>query len=266
MGKSGMVEPATYSSLDGVVAIVTGGARGIGAATVRALHRSGAAVVFGDLLVEEGRALAEELGERAYFQRQDVSVEGDWADIVRQAVDLGPLRVLVNNAGILIQATVTDTTEAQFMRCVQVNQLGVFLGMRSCFPSMKEAGGGSIVNVSSIDGLQSMNSLVAYSATKWAIRGMTKAAAIEMGAHGVRVNSVHPGGIYTTMHASELLSVEEAGSFYRDSALPRVGMPEEIANMICFLASDQASFSTGAEFICDGGSSAGKVNPIAPQL
>ncbi len=261
-----MIQSATYDSLRGVVAIVTGGARGIGEATVRALHGSGAVVVIGDLLVDAGQALADELGERVHFQPQDVTRQNDWDAIVDLAESLGPVAVLVNNAATLIQATVVDTTEEQFMQCVRVNQLGVLLGMQSVFPAMKDSGGGSIINVSSIDGLLSMNSLVAYSATKWAVRGMTKAAAIEMGRYGIRVNSVHPGGVYTTMHASDLISVEEASSFYQDAALPRVGMPAEIANMICFLASDQASYSTGAEFIADGGSSAGKVNPTAPQL
>lgn len=248
------------------VAIVTGGARGIGAATVRLLAERGAKVIIGDLLEAEGEAMAAELGERATFQKMDVSVQQDWANVVRVADEWGQLAVLVNNAGVLLQATVVDTTEEQFTACFRVNQLGVFLGMRAVFPSLKQAGGGSIINVSSIDGLLSMNSLVAYSAAKWAVRGMTKAAAIEMGKYGIRVNSVHPGGIYTQMHASDLISVEEAGQFYQDSALPRVGMPEEIARMIAFLASDEASFSTGAEFIADGGTSAGKVNRVAPQL
>ena len=253
-------------TFDNHVAIVTGGARGIGEATVRLLVERGARVVIGDLLEEEGRLLASELGERVDFQKMDVSLQADWDSAVSRAQELGPLNILVNNAGALVQATVMDTSEEQFMTCFRVNQLGVFLGMRAVFPSLKAAGGGSIVNVSSIDGLLSMNSLVAYSATKWAVRGMTKAAAIEMGQYGIRVNSVHPGGIYTHMHASDLISVEEANQFYTDSALPRVGQPEEIACMIAFLASDEASFSTGAEFIADGGTSAGKVNPSAPQL
>lgn len=253
-------------SYENKVAIVTGGSRGIGAATVRLLAERGAKVVIADVLEEAGQSLAEELGDRAIFRKVDVSEQGDWEALVSAATDFGVLSVLVNNAAILIQATVMDMTEEQFVSSFRVNQLGVFLGMRAVFPALKAAGGGSIVNVSSIDGLLSMNSLTAYSATKWAVRGMTKAAAIEMGKFGIRVNSVHPGGVYTPMHASELISVEEASTFYADSALPRVGMPEEIARMIAFVASDESSFSTGAEFIADGGTSAGKLNPIAPQL
>ncbi len=260
------VTSTKYDSLRGSIAIVTGGARGIGEATVRALHHSGAVVLIADVLEKEGAALAETLGAGVHYCQHDVTREADWENTVERAGELGPVSVLVNNAAVLHQATVVDTTQAQFMHSVQINQLGVFLGMRAVFPAMKAAGGGSIVNVSSIDGLTSMNGLVAYSATKWAVRGMTKAAAIEMGKHGIRVNSLHPGGIYTKMHASDLISVEEADTFYKDVALPRVGMPEEIANMICFLASDQSSFSTGAEFIADGGSSAGRINETAPQL
>ncbi len=248
------------------VAIVTGGARGIGEATARLLVEREARVVIADVLEPEGTALAAELGDRAIFRKMDVGVQSDWEETVRVARDFGVLSVLVNNAAILIQANILEMSEEQFVSSFRVNQLGVFLGMRAVFPALKEAGGGAIVNVSSIDGLQSMNSLTAYSATKWAVRGMTKAAAIEMGKYGIRVNSVHPGGIYTPMHASELISVEEASSFYMDSALSRVGMPEEIARMIAFVASEEASFSTGAEFIADGGTSAGKFNRIAPQL
>ena len=253
-------------SYEDKVAIITGGSRGIGEATARLLVERGARVVIADVLEDEGRSLAAELGDRALFQKLDVSVQSEWEETLRAACDLGVLSVLVNNAAILIQATVLDMTEEQFVASFRVNQLGVFLGMRAAFPALKQAGGGSIVNVSSIDGLQSMNSLTAYSATKWAVRGMTKAAAIEMGKYGIRVNSVHPGGIYTPMHASDLISVEEAGTFYADSALPRVGMPDEVARMIAFVASDESSFSTGSEFITDGGTSAGKLNRIAPQL
>ena len=152
------------------------------------------------------------------------------------------------------------------MKIVAVNQLGVFLGMQSVFESLKANGGGSIINVSSLDGLQSKNSLAAYSSTKWAVRGMTKTAALEMGQYGIRVNSVHPGGIYTAMHGSDFISEEEASNFYQTHAIPRVGRPKEVAALTAFLASDEATYSTGSEFVADGGWSAGLVNTSLPQL
>jgi len=252
--------------LAGKVAIVTGGARGMGEATVRLLVEEGAKVLIGDVLDEPGQALANELGDGTRYTRLDVSKKADWEAAVVLARQLGPLSVLVNNAAIIFQKTIVDTTEDDFMRIVSVNQLGVFLGMQAVFPSLKANGGGSIINVSSIDGLQSKNSLVAYSSTKWAVRGMTKAAAMEMGQFNIRVNSVHPGGIYTSMHGSEFMSVQDANKFYQNHAIPRVGLPREVAALTAFLASDEATYSTGAEFIADGGWSAGLVNDSLPQL
>jgi 3alpha(or 20beta)-hydroxysteroid dehydrogenase len=252
--------------LEGKVAIVTGGARGMGEATVRLLVEEGAKVLIADILDEPGQALAEELGDRSRYKRLDVAKKADWEAAVVAARQLGPLSVLVNNAAIIIQKTIVDTTEEDFQRIVSINQLGVFLGMQAVFSSLKANGGGSIINVSSIDGLQSKNSLVAYSSTKWAVRGMTKAAAMEMGKFNIRVNSVHPGGIYTAMHGSQFMSLEDANKFYQSHAIPRVGLPREVAALTAFLASDEATYSTGAEFIADGGWSAGLVNDALPQL
>lgn len=252
--------------LTGKVAIVTGGARGMGEATVRLLVEEGARVLIGDVLDEPGRALADELGQDACYVHLDVTSKNDWEAAVSRAAELGPLSVLVNNAAIIFQKTIMDTTEDDFMKIVSVNQLGVFLGMQSVFASLKSNGGGSIINVSSIDGLQSKNSLVAYSSTKWAVRGMTKAAAMEMGKFNIRVNSVHPGGIFTAMHGSDFMSQEDANQFYAHHAIPRVGLPREVAALSAFLASDEATYSTGAEFIADGGWSAGLVNDSLPQL
>jgi 3alpha(or 20beta)-hydroxysteroid dehydrogenase len=252
--------------LAGKVAIVTGGARGMGEATVRLMVEEGAKVLIGDVLDAEGQQLADALGDCTRYTRLDVSKKSDWTAAVKLAAELGPLTVLVNNAAILLQKTIMDTTEDDFMRIVSINQLGVFLGMQSVFSSLKANGGGSIINVSSIDGLQSKNSLAAYSGTKWAVRGMTKAAAMEMGKFNIRVNSVHPGGIYTAMHGSQFMSVEDADKFYQQHALPRVGLPREVAALTAFLASDEATYSTGAEFIADGGWSAGLVNEALPQL
>jgi 3alpha(or 20beta)-hydroxysteroid dehydrogenase len=252
--------------LTGKVAIVTGGARGMGEATVRLLIEEGARVLIGDVLDEPGQALADELGADARYVHLDVTSKSDWTAAVTSAAEMGALSVLVNNAAIIFQKTIMDTTEEDFMKIVSVNQLGVFLGMQSVFESLKANGGGSIINVSSIDGLQSKNSLVAYSSTKWAVRGMTKAAAMEMGKFKIRVNSVHPGGIFTAMHGSEFMSQEDADSFYKNHAIPRVGLPREVAALSAFLASDEATYSTGAEFIADGGWSAGLVNDSLPQL
>ncbi len=252
--------------LDGKVAIVTGGSRGMGEATVRIMVDEGAKVLIGDVLDEPGEALAKELGDAVDFVHMDVTQKADWDKAVTAAQALGPLSVLVNNAAIVMQKTIMDTTEEDFMRVVSINQFGVFLGMQAVFPSLKENGGGSIINVSSIDGLQSKNSLTAYSSTKWAVRGLTKAAALEMGKHNIRVNSVHPGGIFTAMHHNDLMTQKEADGFYRHHALPRVGLPEEVAAVTAFLASDEASYSTGSEFIADGGWNAGMVNEAMPQL
>jgi 3alpha(or 20beta)-hydroxysteroid dehydrogenase len=252
--------------LAGKVAIVTGGARGMGEATVRLLLEEGARVLIGDVLDEPGQALANALGEDVIYTHLDVSQKSDWEAAVKKTEQLGPLTVLVNNAAILFQKTIMDTSEEDFLKIVSVNQLGVFLGMQSVFPNLKANGGGSIINVSSVDGLQSKNSLVAYSSTKWAVRGMTKAAALEMGKFNIRVNSVHPGGIYTSMHGAEFMTQEDANQFYQHHALPRVGMPREVAALTAFLASDEATYSTGAEFIADGGWSAGLVNDALPQL
>jgi len=252
--------------LAGKVAIVTGGARGMGEATVRLMVEEGARVLIGDLLDEPGQALADELGDSTAYTHMDVASKGDWDTAIRLAGQMGPLSILVNNAAIVLQKNILETTEEDFMRVVRINQLGVFLGMQAAFPSLKANGGGSIVNVSSIDGLQSKNSLTAYSASKWAVRGMTKAAALEMGKYNIRVNSVHPGGIYTAMHGSDFMSREDADRFYQNHALPRVGLPREVAALTAFLASDEATYSTGAEFIADGGWSAGLVNDALPQL
>lgn len=254
------------SRLSGKVAIVTGGARGMGEATVRLLVENGAKVVIGDVLDDLGQALATELGDEAIFVHMDVTKKADWQQAIKASESLGPLNVLVNNAAILIHKTIMDTSEEEFMKVVQVNQLGVFLGMQSVFESMKANGGGSIINVSSIDGMQSKNSLIAYSSTKWAVRGMTKSAALEMGKYGIRVNSVHPGGVYTAMHGSDFITVEQANESYKAQALPRVGLPKEIAAVTIFLASDEATFSTGSEFIADGGWNAGLIHESLPQL
>ena len=236
--------------LQGKVAIVTGGARGMGEATVRIMVEEGAKVLIGDLLEAEGQALAQELGDSAAFMRMDVTNKADWEAAVAAARELGPLSVLVNNAAIVMQKTILDTTEEDFMNITRINQLSVFLGMQSVFESLKENGGGSIINISSIDGLQSKNSLTAYSGTKWAVRGMTKTAAVEFARKGIRVNSIHPGLIETPM-AAEVGPGQER--LIKRTPLGRSADAREVANMALFLASDESSYSTGSEFLIDGG-------------
>lgn len=244
--------------LDGKVAIVTGGARGMGEATVRLFVEHGAKVVIGDILDEAGEALATELGDSAVFVHQDVSSEEDWVKAVDAAQALGPLNVLVNNAAIMNLASITDTTAEFYTQTFKVNQLGTFLGVRSVIEPMKAAGGGSIINISSIEGLHSAAGLAAYSSTKWAVRGLTKCAAIELGQYGIRVNSVHPGGIFTEMGGAGLISEDDINkAIYSNFPIPRVGQPQEVAYVTLFLATDEASYSTGSEFIADGGWFAG---------
>lgn len=253
------------SRLDGKVAIVTGGASGMGEATARLFAEHGAKVVIGDVQEKLGQALAEELGEKTVFVPMDVSKEGDWATAVAKAEELGPLNVLVNNAAIVLMQSITDTTPEDYLRVINVNQLGTFMGIRAAIAPMKAAGGGSIINISSIDGLHSSAGLSAYSSTKWAMRGLTKSAAIELGQYGIRVNSVHPGGIYTEMGGARFSTEEELNkTFYAAFPIPRVGQPKEVAYVSLFLASDEATYSTGSEFVADVGWFAGMRRPGMP--
>lgn len=251
--------------LENKVALVTGGARGLGAAAVRMMVKEGARVVFGDVLDADGEALQEELGDSAVFVHMDVTEQSDWNAAIERAEKFGPLNVLVNNAAVVHMAALTETTDEDYMRVFKINQFGTFIGIRSVIEPMKRAGSGSIINVSSIDGLHSAAGLSAYSSTKWAVRGLTKNAAIELGQYGIRVNSVHPGGMYTAMGGSEFASVEDLNeSTYSRFPIPRVGMPEEVAQLILFLATDEASYSTGSEFVADGGWFTGMRNPSMP--
>jgi 3alpha(or 20beta)-hydroxysteroid dehydrogenase len=243
--------------LDGKIAIVTGAARGQGEAEARLFAQEGARVIVGDVLDAEGRAVAAELGDAASFVHMDVSREEDWARAVRTAEDrYGPVSVLVNNAAITGgYRAIEDCPLENFMQVVAVNQAGTFLGMRAVIEPMRRSGGGSIVNISSIDGLQAKNGMVAYASTKWAIRGMTKVAALELGKHGIRVNSLHPGGVDTVM--GNPAAIDNIDDFYREFPLPRCGKPIEMAYLALFLASDESSYCTGSEFVADGGWHAG---------
>ncbi|GAB3628404.1 short-chain dehydrogenase [Pandoraea terrae] len=246
--------PSQFPLLADRVAFVTGGARGMGASHVRALVRQGARVVIGDLLENEGQTLAHELGDRVAFVRHDVTSSSGWADALARAEEVfGPVEILVNNAGILAWNTIEDTSEADYRRLIDVNQVSCFLGMKAVLPSMRRLGRGTIVNVSSVAGFVGWANAIAYTASKFAVRGMTKVAAKEFAPYGIRVNSVHPGMIDTPMTTSTPQSTRLIKSVAAASALGRLGEPEEISSLVVYLVSDQASFITGAAFVADGG-------------
>ncbi len=249
--------------LDGKVAIITGAARGQGEAEARLFASEGAKVVLGDVLDQEGEQVAADIGDRARYVHLDVSREADWAAAVATATAMGSLRVLVNNAAIIMPAAIEDTTLDDYMKVINVNQVGTFLGMKAVLAPMRMAGGGSIVNISSIDGLQSKNGLISYTASKSAIRGMTKTAAIEWGRFDIRVNSIHPGGVNTPM-GNPTNDPRAEKEPYQFQAIPRIGEPVEIAHAALFLAGDEASYVTGAELSVDGGWRAGMVTPGLP--
>ncbi len=247
--------------LDGKVAIISGGARGQGATEARMLAMEGASVVFGDILDDAGRqveAQIRELGGEATYIHLDVTSEADWQSAVDTAVSrYGKLNVLVNNAGILIRKTLEETTGEDWDRIMDINAKGVFLGTRAAIPAMREAGGGSIVNISSTAGLVSSPSgSASYTATKGAVRLLSKSTAIQYAREGIRCNSVHPGPIETDMIQDSL--DDPAAMELRMQRLPmgRIGRPEEVAYGVIYLASDESSFVTGSELVIDGGTTA----------
>ncbi len=253
--------------LDGKVALISGAARGMVQAEARLFAAEGAKVVVCDVLDVEGKTVAEEIGASALYQHLDVTSEDEWDEAVAATTSaIGKLDVLVNNAGIAEMAPLAEMTLESYRRVTEVNQTGVFLGMRAVVEPMTAAGGGSILNISSIDGMIGMDFIISYVASKWAVRGMTKAAAMELGPRGIRVNSIHPGFIHTHMGSREGVEPEEVHGRLdtytaRMAPLGRTGKPEDIAKLALFLASDGSSYSTGSEFVADGGLIAGYPAP-----
>jgi len=226
----------------------------MGAATSRLFAAEGAKVAIADLLDDAGAALAADLGEVSRFYHHDVTSEEDWGRLVEAVeADFGPVDILVNNAGILLFRTLLETTRAEYERVLNVNLVGEFLGIKAVAPGMIARGKGAIVNISSVDGMKGANGLAAYASSKWGVRGLTRVAAMELGHHGVRVNSVHPGGVDTVMTNHDGRSRESVNERFGNVPLQRVGAPEEVAKATLFLASDDASYLAGAEIAVDGG-------------
>jgi 3alpha(or 20beta)-hydroxysteroid dehydrogenase len=240
--------------LDGKVAVISGGARGQGAAEARLFVAEGARVVVGDVLDTEGKEVAAELGDAGHYVHLDVTDEASWQAAIGEAESrFGPVGVLVNNAGVLSFGPIDQMELSDFQRVLSVNLQGVFLGIKTVVPSMVRAGGGAIVNTSSSAGLQGQPMLAAYVSSKWGVRGLTKTAAMDLGHRGIRVNSVHPGGVDTPMVAGS----DTTGKWYTRLPVPRIGQPEDIARVVAFLASDDAAYITGAELAVDGGATCG---------
>ncbi|SEO06555.1 3alpha(or 20beta)-hydroxysteroid dehydrogenase [Mucilaginibacter gossypiicola] len=241
--------------LKGKVAIITGAARGMGESHARTFIAEGAKVILTDLSEAAGAALAKELGENAIFIKHDTTNAEQWAAVVKAGEEkFGPINVLVNNAGILGPiAKTAELTEADYQKVCNVNQHSLFYGMKATLPSMLKAGIGSIVNISSIAGMVANYGFpsLAYVASKFAVRGMTKATAIEYGPNNIRVNSVHPGFINTPMMVEA--TNEDGGDALQQIPLGRLAQPKEVSNLVLFLASDESSYITGSEHVIDAG-------------
>ncbi|GAB2696940.1 glucose 1-dehydrogenase [Nocardia thraciensis] len=243
---------------DNQTVLVTGGAGGQGSSHVRAFHAAGANVVIGGIDAERGAALADELGKRALFARLDVTDERSWSAAVLAAEStFGALHVLVNNAGVQNPpATIETTDQATWSRILDINLTGTFLGIKAAAPALRRAAGGAIVNIASTMGLGGTAHYAPYVASKWAVRGLTRTAALELGRDHIRVNTVHPGVIATPfIHEPAAGATTAIANFYTPEpfAIPRLGEPADVTHLLLFLTSSDASFITGSEYVIDGG-------------
>lgn len=247
------------ADLSGRVALITGGSRGQGEAEARLFAERGAHVIIADVLDDEARKVAADIGaDRATAVHLDVADPKQWADALAEGVDrFGHVDALVNNAGIFHQGTIADTPVERYRRLIDVNQIGVFLGMQTLAPHMAQLGRGSIINIVSVSSFAPLDFTAAYASTKSAILAMSKAAVGELGPKGIRVNMIHPGGVATEMGAPQGVVPAE----YEKAPLGRIGQPREIATVAAFLASDDSSYCTGAEILVDGGWTVGTRNP-----
>lgn len=251
--------------LSGKVALVTGAARGMGAEIARRMVKAGAKVVLGDVLDEDGRQVAAEIGDGALYVHLDVRDDADWKAAVSAAVDqFGKLDILVNNAGIVHFGATEDIERADAERVLAVNVLGPILGAKHAVSALRHDRNGVIINMSSIDGLWAGNGRIAYTASKWAVRGLTKSLTYEYGPEGIRAVSIHPGIINTALGNPLRLDQSELADSNRRYPLQRMGEPGDVADVVVFVASDAAAFVSGAEIAVDGGWSAGQPEPALP--
>lgn len=258
--------------LQGKVALISGGARGMGESHARFFVKEGAKVAIADVLHNEGKTLAKELGDAAIYLELDVTSESQWKTAVESTLSqFGKLDILVNNAGVACNAPIEETSLESYRRVTEINQTGVFLGMREVIKPMTKNGGGSIINISSIDGLYGMANVLPYVASKFAVTGMTKTGALELGGRNIRVNSIHPGYIETPMVTSfedeendnQIIDATEMMREYCKVRVPakRIGKPEDVSAIAVFLASDASIYCNGSQFVVDGGMMAGEVIP-----